>query len=173
LRIESSKQGTTATQNGNGNSQTVVGSNTTIQQQSTGDCSPNNVGSGNITNCVPPQRMIAASDFRQLVTLLKSIGPHKIAVRHATGNQESQNFADQLQKAFEEAGWEINPRPKFLITQRDAPGVFLMVEDIKAEQPIAVPVQQALKQIGIETAGMPASGMLGDDVFEIMVGTHP
>jgi hypothetical protein len=48
-----------------------------------------------------------------------------------------------------------------------------MVEDVKAEQPIALPIQQALKQIGIEAAGVSASGMLGDDAFEIMVGTHP
>ena len=51
LRNEAGKSGTTATQSGHDNAQTVVGSNATIQQYSTGDCSPNNVGSGNVTNC--------------------------------------------------------------------------------------------------------------------------
>ena len=173
LRNDAGKSGITATQSGRDNDQTVLGSNATIQQYSTGDCSPNNVGSGNVTNCAPAQRTIKDADFARLVTLLKGIGPSKIATRHASGNQESQNFADRIQTAFAEAGWKINRQPKFLITEHDAPGVFIMVEDINAPQALGVAVQDALKQVGIESSGVLAPGMLGEDAFEIMVGTHP
>jgi hypothetical protein len=45
------------TQSGSGN-QTVVGAQSRINQQSSGDCSPNNIGSGNTTNCEPKSRVM-------------------------------------------------------------------------------------------------------------------
>lgn len=44
------------TQSGSDNNQTTVGPNAQINQQSSGDCSPNNIGNGNTTNCVPRSR---------------------------------------------------------------------------------------------------------------------
>lgn len=57
------------TQSGSGN-QTVVGPQSRITQQSSGDCSPNNIGNGNATNCESRSRAMSDATVEQFYAAL-------------------------------------------------------------------------------------------------------
>lgn len=131
------------------------------------------VNNPTVINTSPPQRCVAGGQYDQLVSLLKAAGPHKTAIRHSNGNLESQRFADCIAKATTDAGWEVIPRPKFLIELVVVPGVRIFVRDISAPPPSgALELQRALMAVGIDAPAENAEITSGLD-FEIFVGVHP
>jgi hypothetical protein len=126
-------------------------------------------------NIVPVQRHLTAEQRSTLVVLLRSGGSFETAVRHTQGNMESQKYADEFVAVLKEAGWTVNPHPKFLIQESDATGVWIMVTDIPKAPRCALLLQQGLKAIGIEAPGVAVSGLspTPETACELFVGLRP
>jgi hypothetical protein len=146
-----------------------------IFQRSQAPNSPNTavVGNGNTVTVNPraPYRTLTKEQGDRLAALLKMIGPHDIAFRHTQGNEESQQFSDQLQNIIvTQAGW--NPRrPKFLISMRETYGLWVFVHDANAPPDGAVKLLDALndKTVALGAKGIEVPG-LEPETFDLMVG---
>jgi hypothetical protein len=92
-------------QDGKGNNQTVI--QAPIQQNSTGDCSPNIVGGANSVNCdvTPPARVIPTDQYSALRDYLA--GSPATVIVSAWGNQETYDFANALFVLLKDAGWHM------------------------------------------------------------------
>ena len=123
---------------------------------------------------VQPQRTITKEQHDRLVSFLKASGPpHSTAVRHAQGNLESRQYADQIAAAIVDSGWTVNPRPIFLIELRVTVGVSILVNDVKHAPACAVTLQQALKAINIDAPGENADFKpTANEPCEIAVGAQ-
>jgi hypothetical protein len=126
-------------------------------------------------NVVPVPRHLSEEQRIKLVFLLRSGGPYETAVRHTQGNLESQTYADEFVAVLQGAGWTVNPTPRFLIQERDAAGVWIMVSDMAKAPPCALLLQQSLKAVGIEAPGMAVPGIspTPETACELFVGLKP
>ncbi len=153
----------------------LIGPGAQVTQNSAGATnSPNIIAGGPVTiNPVPPPPCTLTKDQHDtLVASIKQSGPpHSTAVRHPEGSMASQQCADQLSSAIQDAGWTVNPHPKFLIWEREATGIWVMVEDMNKPPACAIILQQALKTIHIDAPGFAVPGMsAGNEPCKIVVG---
>ncbi|MFI5091926.1 MAG: hypothetical protein ACHQIK_00640 [Candidatus Acidiferrales bacterium] len=86
------------------NVQVVQAPNAT--QQSSGDCSPNQIGINNTNNCVPPLRKLPADQQTRMIQYLSST-KHKLTIGSLVGDEEAGEFATALADTFERSGWKV------------------------------------------------------------------
>ena len=110
---------------------------------------------GEIKQSVAPrQRHLSTEQRSRLISLLRNGKAFETAVRHSQGNMESQLYADEFVAVLKEAGWKMNPQPRFLVQQRDAKGLWIMVHDMAKAPPCALLLQQSLKAVGLDAPGI-------------------
>ena len=135
--------------------------------------SPVITGDGNTVTVNPstPKRRLTKEQADRLESLVKAIGPHEIAFRHPIGNEESQEFSDQLQEIIiGRAGWKLRV-PKLLIQLREQYGVWVFVKDGNNAPVAATMLLDALndKGVNLDSKGMEIVG-LDPDTIDLMVG---
>lgn len=132
-------------------------------------------GSGNTAIITtPPPREFSQTQHDAIVSVLSSSGVHTIAVRAPnTADGEAQQYDDKITSAIEDGGWNINPRPKFLIWQRHVIGVWILVEDTNNPAPCAISLQKALGKGGINAPFLPGGNFYnGNEPCELVVGSQ-
>lgn len=135
--------------------------------------SPIVTGDGNTVNVNPiaPPRKLTKEQEDRLEALVKSIGPHEIAFRHSPGNDDAQQFADQLQGVIVTRGGWKSTRPKFLIAQREVYGVWVFVQSADAPPPAATMLLDALndKFLALGAKGIEVPDLAPGSI-DLMVG---
>jgi hypothetical protein len=76
-------------------------------QQSSGDCSPNQIGINNTNNCVPPPRKLSDEQRAHMVQYLSST-KYKLAIGSLVGDDEAAELATVLADTFERSGWTVD-----------------------------------------------------------------
>ncbi|MGO9591322.1 MAG: hypothetical protein ACLP3K_14905 [Candidatus Acidiferrales bacterium] len=76
-------------------------------QQSSGDCSPNQIGVNNTNNCVLPPRTLSDEQRANMVQYLSST-KYKLAIGSLIGDEEAGEFAAALADTFERSGWTVD-----------------------------------------------------------------
>ena len=115
-------------------------------------------------------RSLSKPDREKLLAQLQMHKGCPIVVRHSP-NLESQGFAEQISSVLVSAGWTLNPTP-FRIIEKDATGLFIIVNDMKKAPEGATILQGALKSIGLVAPGA-ANPSVADGTFELYVGQKP
>lgn len=115
-------------------------------------------------------RSLGTIDREKLLAQLRMHKGYEIVVRHSP-NLESQGFAEQISSTLVAAGWTLNPTP-FRIIEKDATGLFIVVNDVKKAPEGAAVLQVALKSIGLVAIGL-ANPSVPDGTFELYVGQKP
>jgi hypothetical protein len=113
-------------------------------------------------------RTLTQDQKQKFLAIMSTGKSHDITVWHAP-DLESQNYADQLSNALREAGWPVKPAP-FRMLERSAPGLVIMVHDVKVAEPEAVVLQSALSSAGIETNAAGVESIVAAGQIELWVG---
>jgi hypothetical protein len=124
---------------------------------------------GAVSKLLRPARMLTLEQRKTIAGVLKSWGSAEVAIRHTEGNDECQQYADQVAEALKDADWKINPRPRFLIQQHETRGLWIMVHDAKNIPPAADKLWSALSAAGIKVQGSGVDAVQ-EGTIEIMVG---
>jgi hypothetical protein len=67
-------------------------------------------------------------DRPKLLSILKQVGTHEIAITPAHGSQEAIHYATELVSVFTEAGWKVVPTQKFVFMITDGIGLRLVTD---------------------------------------------
>jgi phosphotransferase system glucose/maltose/N-acetylglucosamine-specific IIC component len=123
----------------------------------------------------PYQRRLSKAQHMRLAGLVRRAGHYETAIRHSQGNMEAQIYADYFESAIKDAGWTVNPRPKFLIQERETTGLLIMVSDVNKAPPCAVILQKSLEALRITAVGVPVPNIspTPETACELFVGLRP
>jgi hypothetical protein len=115
-----------------------------------------------------PPRTITVQQKQNLLTRLKNIGPHEIAIRHTLGHEESHEYANAISSIMQEAGWKIR-KPATLYQTGEIYGIWVMIKDEKSRPEGVDDLIKILNEVRIETKAMMVSG-LGQKDIDLMIG---
>ena len=124
---------------------------------------------GAVGKLLRPARVLSADQIKIIVKILKTVIPTEIAIRHTEGCIECQQYADQLAETIKQAGWTIQTHPRFLIQEREALGLWIMIRDVNKIPLAADKLIKALTAAGIKNQGI-ATEVVAEGRVEIMVG---
>lgn len=122
---------------------------------------------------IPPMPELT---YVQRVTMdkaLKDAGPHTIAVRFTQGSERSQYVADQFKELIKGAGWTLR-RPKFLIEESIARGIFILVDadEVGVLPETATVLRSALTAAGLAPGAVIPVQELGKGSVDLAIGVQ-
>jgi hypothetical protein len=89
----------------------------------------------------------------KLVSVLKVAAPQELYFISAP-DAETTYFSNEILSVLQSAGWNVVPHPPNWGTiDRQGQGLFIMVADLNKPPRGAIVLQQALKQVGIDSSG--------------------
>jgi hypothetical protein len=118
-------------------------------------------------------REILPENKERFRMLTKNLLKGQVIVSSIAGNSEAANFARQISEMLKSSGYNVSENFASEMTFGGTPptGVILKVKSADAVPLYAGPLQQSLKDIGIDSPGN-IDGMAGDSVV-IFVGNKP
>jgi len=129
-----------------------------------------------VARIIRPPRTLG--DKREmLIRELKTYGPHQIAITTARGSTEAINFSQEIESAFNSAGWTVVPTQKLSFLVRDGIGLRIVIKNLPNNitiqntdlTPDQLAVAKAFFDIGMRADGNPMiNGESG--VTELFVG---
>jgi hypothetical protein len=107
-----------------------------------------------------------------LVSQLRNSGSHEVAITAARGNQECLDFANEIESAFNEAGWKVVPTQQLQFITKEGTGLALLVKgtndnDLRPDQ---FAVAKAFYLIGMQLKPMPGKDYRQSGPVELYVG---
>lgn len=128
----------------------------------------------NTVNITPDAPMPELTNFQKTTIgqSLRDAGAHAIAVRFTQGNERSQYVADQFKKLMTDSGWMLR-RPKFLIEESIARGIFILIDqdEVSMLPESAVLLRDALSKGGLPPTIVAVEG-LGKGNVDLAVGVQ-
>jgi hypothetical protein len=121
-----------------------------------------------IESMKPVKRSLTRDQRQSLVKALKDGVNHTISIRRDPQTPETQDYSDQWESVFKEAGWSI-VAPKFLIHNRAERGLRIIVRDLRYPPPDANLLYQAMLDAAITVTGGEAPPFEADEV-ELLIG---
>jgi hypothetical protein len=93
-----------------------------------------------------------------LIQELQKAAPNKVAITPARGNQDCLDFANEIESAFKEAGWDVVGTEKMAFITKDAVGLGIVVKGTtdKELRPDQIAVARAFYSIGMQLIGDPS-----------------
>jgi len=170
----SGKREASVSQSGNHNQQLTL-QNSPVTQQSTGNCSPNQIGVNNTNNCVLPPRKLSDDERAQMVQYLSST-KSKLVIGSLIGDDEAAEFATVLAGTFERSGWTVDK----LIGRQMQSGVsaeavtlslYALPGSTTTDNQTAVMAVNALRSVGIRVA-INFDSSLTPDTVNLYVGAR-
>jgi hypothetical protein len=161
----------TPAQINNGPESTVVGA-VTIQPGAVASFGQQGGLTAGTINITPIQPMPDLTDLQKskMEHDLNQGGSHTIAVRFTQGNERSQYLANQFKDLIQLSGWTLR-RPKFLIEETIARGIFILVDEDEASSPpeAATMLTDALTHSGLPPRIVAVPG-LGRGNVDLAIG---
>jgi hypothetical protein len=116
----------------------------------------------------PIKRSLTLDQRERLVTALKEAGSYKIAIRRDPQIPETQDYSDQFEAVFKEAGWMV-VSPMLLIHQRAEKGIHVLVHDGKHPPEQANALIKAMIMAGITVTGVEVPALEAERI-EMLIG---
>ena len=139
--------------------QVEIAPGASVQQSTTGDCSPAIIGNGNTNNCYSGQKhlpQLTANQTADLVNVMRQFKGHPVWIRFMTSSApETIKFAKTLSEALNDAELkEDPPNPTFAQWPPFPPGISFVVGEDQIETASALGIE--LRKLGIVSGPVPA-----------------
>jgi hypothetical protein len=117
---------------------------------------------------VRPPRSLTVEQQEALPDLLRQGGTCELGVRYSRDDSESGEYAGALARLIQQGGWKLRP-PQFLVQEKEAPGLWVMVHS-QEDAPVCAKVLLAsLNALGIGANDVEVHA-LQPGTFDLLIG---